>query len=174
MLRLRHSILFVCLPMLALTAAHLSAQASKVADDVWPLSVSPDGKFFAEMATGMAFGNLAIRDLATDEIRTLTRAPWPQVVYAAVFSPDGEQIGYAWQNEEGYLDIRAVEVSGSEPRILYRDPEVRYVVPKAWSPDGEHLLVVVLQRDSTGHVGLVSVSDASYRELIPMAVQPRL
>ncbi len=164
----------VWLPLLALVNPNLSAQASKVADRAMPLSVSPDGKFFAEMATGMAFGNLAIRDLATEEVRNLTRAQWPQVVFAATFSPDGQLIGYAWQNEEGYLDIRTVAVSGSEPRILYRDPGVRYVVPKAWSPDGEHLLVVALRRDSSGHVGLVSASDGSYRELISMAVQPRL
>jgi Tol biopolymer transport system component len=153
----------------------LSAQASKVADRAMPLSVSPDGKFFAEMGTGMAlFGNLTIRDLATDEIRSLTSAQLPQAVLAAVFSPDGEKIGYAWQNEEGYVDIRVVEVSGSEPRVLYRDPDVRYIVPKAWSPDGQHLLVVTLRRDSTGHVGLVSASDGSFKELISMAVQPRL
>jgi Tol biopolymer transport system component len=140
-----------------------------------PLSVSPDGEFFAEMGTAIElFGNLTIRDLATDEIRSLTSAQLPQVVLAAVFSPDGEQIGYAWQNEEGYVDIRVVEVSGSEPQVLYRDPEVRYIVPKAWSPDGQHLLVVSLRTDSTGHVGLVSASDGSYEELISMAVQPRL
>jgi Tol biopolymer transport system component len=140
-----------------------------------PLSVSPDGKSFAEMATGMAlFGNLTIRDLATDEIRSLTSAQLPEVVLAAVFSPDGERIGYAWQNEEGYVDIRVVEVSGSEPRVLYRDPDVRYIVPKDWSPDGQLLLVVTLRTDSTGHVGLVSASDGSFKELISMEVQPRL
>jgi Tol biopolymer transport system component len=153
----------------------LSAQASKVADRAMPLSVSPDGKFFAEMATGMAlFGNLTIRDLATDEIRSLTSAQLPEVVLAAVFSPDGERIGYAWQNEEGYVDIRVVEVSGSEPRVLYGDPDVRYIVPKDWSPDGQHLLVVTLRTDSTGHVGLVSASDGSFKELMSMDVQPRL
>jgi Tol biopolymer transport system component len=140
-----------------------------------PLSVSPDGKLFAEMGTGMElFGNLIIRDLATDEIRSLTGAQRNGVIWAAVFSPAGDQIGYAWQNEEDSIDIRVVEVSGSEPRVLYRDPEVRYIVPKAWSPDGQHLLVVSLRTDSTGHIGLVSASDGSYEELISMALQPRL
>jgi len=130
--------------------------------------------YFAEMATGMAFGNLSIRDVATDETRNLTSAQLPQVVLAAVFSPDGERIGYAWQNEEGYVDIRVVEVNGSEARVLYRDPNVRYTVPKAWSPDGQHLLVVQLRADSSGHVGLVSVVDGSYRELLSTPVKPRL
>jgi Tol biopolymer transport system component len=139
-----------------------------------PFAVSPDGRLFAEMGTGMAFGNLVVRDLVTDEISSLTRARLPQAVLAAVFSPDGEQIGYAWQNEDGSIDIRTVEVSGSEPRILYRDPAVRYAVPKSWSPDGQQLLVVMLRTDSTGRVGLVSTSDGSFKELVTLDVHPRL
>jgi Tol biopolymer transport system component len=178
MRRLHHSLAFVCLSVLALMTPQLSAQASKVADvpsgGSIPFAVSPDGKLFAEMGTGMAFGNLVVRDLETDEIRSLTRTQLPQAVVAAVFSPDGERIGYSWQNEDGSIDIRVVEVSGSEPRILYRDQDVRYAVPKAWSPDGQQLLVVTLRTDSTGHVGLVSASDGSFEELMSMEVHPRL
>ncbi len=179
MVRLRASCTFAWLPLLVVIAPQLSAQASKVADipsgRAAPFSVSPDGKLFAEMAGGMnAFGNLLVRDLVTDESRSLTSAQLPQAVLAAVFSPDGEQIGYAWQNEEGYIDLRVVEVSGSEPRVLYRDPNVRYTVPKAWSPDRQHLLVVALRADSSGYVGLISLADGSLRELLSMQVKPRL
>lgn len=178
MVRVRDRCLLVSLAFVALFRPQLSAQASKVADVPsgrgMPLSVSPDGMYFAEMATGMALGNLSIRDVATGEARNLTSAQLPQAVLAAVFSPDGERIGYAWQNEEGYVDIRVVEVNGSESRVLYRDPNVRYTVPKAWSPDGQHLLVVQLRADSSGHVGLVSVVDGSYRELLSTPVKPRL
>jgi Tol biopolymer transport system component len=122
----------------------------------------------------MAFGNLVVRDLTTGEIRNLTKARLPQAVVAAVFSPNGDQLGYAWQNEEGHVDIRVVDVNGSKPRVLYQDPDVRYAMPKAWSPDGQQLLVVTLRTDSTGHVGLVSVSHESFRELLASEVQPRL
>jgi Tol biopolymer transport system component len=159
-------------------APQLSAQASRVVDvpsgRAAPFSVSPDGKLFAEMAAGMTFGNLSIRDVATDEARNLTNAQLPQVVLAAVFSPDGERIGYAWQNEEGYIDIRVVETGGSEPRILYRNPTVRYTVPKAWSPDGQQLLVVQLRADSSGRIGFVSVVDGSFQQLLSIPVKPRL
>jgi Tol biopolymer transport system component len=174
MLHARSLRLLVWLPLLGVPNPQLFAQASKVADDVWPLSVSPDGQLIAEMGIGAAFGNLVVRDLETDEIRNLTNSQLPQAVWAAVFSPDGQQIVYAWQNEEVNIDLRIVDVSGSEPRILYRDPDVRHLTPKAWSPDGQHLLVVTLRSDSIGHVGLVSVSDGSFTELISMAVKPRL
>jgi Tol biopolymer transport system component len=153
----------------------LSAQASKVADvpnlHPKPLSVSPDGRFLAEIRN---MGNLAIRSMETGETTQMTRSQYPQAVSAAVFSPDGELISYAWQNEEGYVDLRVVAVSGSDPRVLFRDPDVRYLSPKAWSPDGQHLVIVALRADSTGHIALVSASDGSFEVLLSLDVRPRL
>jgi len=136
-----------------------------------PLAISPDGSVLAEIGN---MGNLAVRILETGETRQLTNSQFPQGTSAAAFSPDGRQIGYSWQNERGYVDLRVVDVTGSEPRVLYGDGDVRYMAPKAWSPDGTHLLIVVLRADSSGGAALVSVSDGSLRELPIRDVQPRL
>ena len=141
-----------------------TAQAEKIADVQYPISVSPDGRFVSTFGAG---GNLAIHDLETGEARTLTRSRLPQLVMNAVFSPDGSRIAYAWHNEDDYDDLRVIGVDGNEPRVLHRDSTVRSVWTKDWSPDGERILVTILRKDGTREIALVAASGGEPRALVP-------
>lgn len=129
--------------------------ASKIADVPYPISVSPDGQLISVFGTG---GNLAILDLDTKETRDLTSARFPQLVMSTVFSPCGEQIAYAWHNEQDFDDLRVIDTDGSEPTVLYRDAAVRSIWVKDWSPDRQFILVVLLKYDSTAQIALVPAS----------------
>ena len=112
-------------------------------------------------------GDLAIRDLETGKNRRLTnKGSWFEPVEFALFSkvsPDGKQVAYAWFNEGYFYDLRIVGLNGSEPRVLYRNEEVEYVHPHAWSPDGKHILATFSRKDTTNQIVLVSVADGSLR-----------
>jgi len=108
--------------------------------------------------------DLAIRDLATGQIRQLTKhqSVW-QSAYSSVPSPDGKQVAYSW-DQEGLWELRVIGVDGTEPRVLYSDAEVS-AYPTDWSPDGKSILTVFKRRDGTSRMALVSARDASVRPL---------
>ena len=124
---------------------------------------SSDGRYltFVDWSTG----DLAIRDMAAGENRRLTnKGSWSESAENAqvsVLSPDGEQVAYAWFNEDGFFDLRLVGFDGSNPRVLYRDDEVDYLEPAAWSPDGTHILALLNRKDRTNQIVWVSALDGS-------------
>jgi Tol biopolymer transport system component len=130
-------------------------QILKLADVPFPLSVSPDARRIAEIGFS---GNLAMRVVESGDVRNLTRATLPQLVMNGAFSPTSDRIAFAWHNEEDHDDLRVVGIDGSESRVLFRDPAVRSIWVKGWSPDGSHVLVTIQYRDAAGAVALVSES----------------
>lgn len=66
----------------------------------------------------------------------LTRYPGRQVTPA--FSPDGKQVAFAWDGENGEnLDIYVKLVDAGEPLRLTTNPAPEYT--PAWSPDGRYI-----------------------------------
>jgi Tol biopolymer transport system component len=139
-------------------------------------SPSPDGRFltFADWRPGLCC-NLAIRDLATGDIRIVVKggAGGPGAVAAApgamalgsIVSPDGGQIAFVWFSDNTY-SLRVVGVDGSSQRTLVqlsKESETAYLSPAAWSPDGASILVVLELRDTTKQIGLLSVADGALR-----------
>lgn len=129
--------------------------------------VSADGRYlsFVDWETG----DLAIRDLTTGENRRLTnKGSWFQSVEFALFStvsPDAQQIAYSWFNKDFSFDLRIIGLDGSPPRVVYRNQEIDYLQPAAWSPDGKQILVTFFRQDKTNQIVLVSVADGSARVL---------
>ncbi len=127
---------------------------------------SPDGRLLSFVDRA---GNLAVRDLETGSVRALTSAaggpPPGQFAYFSVFSRDGQQVAYAWFNEEGFYELRTVSIDGSEPRTLYRNPEAGFVQPTAFSPDGDQVLTLLFRRDNVSQIALVSTIDGTARVL---------
>ncbi len=129
---------------------------------------SPDGRYltFVDWETG----DLAVRDLKTGKNRRLTNkgprfesreyAEYPRI------SPSGKQVAYAWFNKDNFFELRIIGLDGSKPRVLYRNEEVPYASPAAWSPDGKHILATFFSsKDRSEQIVLVSVSDGSVRVL---------
>jgi len=111
--------------------------------------------------------NLAVRDLATGQIRALTAKDPKTYEFAAlsVPSPDGRNVAYAWYNTNSFTDLRLVGMDGSNPRVLHADPELTEAEPFDWSPDGKHVLAILYKKSGGSQIALVSVADGSVRVL---------
>ncbi|MFC1795073.1 protein kinase, partial [Planctomycetota bacterium] len=145
--------------------------------------ISPDSRYLSY--TDWNAGNLAIRDIATKTSWLITKntdSTWMTIdgwADNSVFSPDGTQIAYSWHNEKGlnYYDLRITDLDGSNMRVLCYDPATFYIIPYAWSPDGEEILACFGDKDKSPideqsgelhrklHLVLVAVADGSVRTL---------
>ncbi len=146
----------------------LTARQAWAGPDVDVLgSVSSDGRYLSYVDWDT--GDLAIRELRTRENRRLTRkGSWndsPEYAEFSAISPDGRQIAYAWFNKDLFYELRLIERNGGQPRVLYRNEEVRWLQPFDWSPDGKQLVAVFSRQDRTNQIVLVSVTDGSVRVL---------
>jgi len=130
-----------------------------------PGGQSPDGRYVAY--TDWATGDLAVHDVVSQTDRRLTdKGSWLQngAEYAqgATFSPDGQRIAYAWVNSDNHFELRVVRLDGGAPRMVYRNEEIAYLQPFAWSPDGRSVLAVLSRRGS-GQAATISVADGTVR-----------
>ena len=85
---------------------------------------------------------------------------------SSAISQDGKQVVYAWGNwdpDVGFYELRLVGTDGSDPRLLYRNPEVPYLKPKGWSADGTLILATFFTKDRTTQLALISAEDQSVR-----------
>ena len=145
--------------------------------------ISPDGRYLSY--TDWTAGNIAARDLVTKTSWLVTKntdSTWTTIdgwADNSVVSPDGTQIAYSWCNEKGlnFYDLRIIDFDGSNMRVLYRNPEIFYIVPYAWSPDGEEILAYLSDKNKSpvnktsgemlqkSHLVLVALADGSIRTL---------
>ncbi len=134
--------------------------------------VSPDGRYVS--VTDRSTNNLALRDLATSQIRAVTKDgvvehPHEQSPGASAFSRDGKQVAYDWYIEADDSHvlrvIAATEGASMAPRTLHYNADISSMSPTDWSPDGRWLAVVIRRKDRTAQIGMVHVSDASLRVL---------
>jgi Tol biopolymer transport system component len=128
---------------------------------------SPDGRYLT--FNDWDAGNLAIRDLDTGETRLLTnnKGPWPNnLAYPefSIWSPDGTQVAYSWWSQEEIEEIRLIGLDGSEPRVIYSNPEI-YAIVADWFPEGKTILAVFQYKDKTWQIARVSVADGTARVL---------
>jgi len=125
---------------------------------------SPEGRYLS--FTDWTKGDLAIHDILTGEDRLLTSdGSLPEsheFALNSTFAPDGRRVAYAWENLDGYHELRVVGLDGSRPRVLLSDPAIN-VYPREWSRDGEQILVSVesLEKEQSNHIGLVAAADGS-------------
>jgi len=159
-------------------ASAQSTVSGLVARQVWSGSAdtsgstSADGKYLS--FTDWTTGDLAIRDLASGENRRATHKATkdePDEAEESVISPDSSQIAYTWYDwsshnkDEWFYDLRVIPREGGQPRVLYRNDQILWLRPHAWSPDGQTLAVELQRRDRTEQLALVSVADGSVRVL---------
>ena len=131
---------------------------------------SPDGRYVSY--TDWETGDLAVRDLLTGENRRLTNngslRESGESAGVSVPSPDGRQLVYGWLNKDFVYELRLIALDGSNPQVLYRNEDMAYMRPDAWSPDGKHILAQFTRKDGANQIGWVSVADGSLRVLKTM------
>jgi len=156
-------------PIARLEALELRRVWSGSTANFYPSSPSPDGRHISEIDWDT--GDLAVIDLETGRMRRVTdKGPWgksPDFAEYSVFSPDGERIAYTWFNgKAGGYEIRSIRPDGSDMRVLVpRREDVSYIATEDWSSDRKSILVTAFRADRTSQIGIVSVSDGSYRAL---------
>lgn len=133
---------------------------------------SRDGRWLSFV--DRASGNLALRSLQDGRITPVTAkdpaAEAEQFAYFSVISRKGDQVAYAWFNEEGFYELRLAPMPGADGRpgkyrTLYRNPEAGFVQPCAFSPDGSQILTLFFRRDNISQIALVSAADGSEKTL---------
>jgi Tol biopolymer transport system component len=140
-------------------------------------SPSPDGRYFS--CTDRETGDLALQDLVTGQNRRLTKnGSWEgEFAEASVISGDGQQIAYAWYNEENGYELRVSGIDGSNARVIYsaKNPDF-YLVPLQWTLDDKQVLAALqreLQRNSREtEIALIPVGGGPLRVLKTLARYP--
>jgi Tol biopolymer transport system component len=138
-------------------------------------SPSPDGRWLAE--PDWSSGDLAVRDLSTDELHRLTaKGSWeagPELTEISMFSPDGRHLVYGWYSAElNHYELRILDFRvdddgvprGSNIRTFFSSPELSPYWLWGWSPDGE-ILTTIYRPDRTNALALVGIDDGTMRVL---------
>ena len=108
-----------------------------------PMSISPDGKYLCYMDPDT--GNLAARDLATGQVRLLTKkSSWEEssdLADSFMISPDSRKVAFEWFNsKENTFELHLIGLDGSDHRIVCTIPAGGWFEPVAWSDDVTRIL----------------------------------
>jgi Tol biopolymer transport system component len=128
---------------------------------------SPDGKSMS-FIDGQT-GNLGIRDIASGSTRRVTsKGSFGKdfgLAANSCWSPDGKRFAYSWMSQTSAMELRVIDASGSNERILYQMPN-DFAFPVVWSPDGRSIAVSLVQDLYTSwSVAVISADDGSLRIL---------
>jgi len=116
--------------------------------------------------------NVALYDLNTKEIQLVTKYDWSTKghgwAYYPVASPDGKEVVYMWaQWEWGPTDfaMHVCTTDGESRPLLKNSSNMRQIVPREWSKDGNYILTFV--QDTVGYftIGLTSVKEGKFKPL---------
>lgn len=122
-------------------------------------------------------GDLAVRDLVTGQNRHVThKGSWSksgEFAENSVPSPDGKRIAYAWYNKDNFYELRVIDTDGSNLRVLYRNPQVGYIEPKSWSPDGKKILGL-FWKDQNQKCEIMEISTADGSTRLLETFKPRM
>jgi len=125
-------------------------------------SVSADGRFYAFVDwLPSGTGNLAVRDLASGDVRRLTTASTAAEGNASepAWSADGKRIAYVWSGPSVRSSVvRVVAADGSGSRDIFRRQDT-YPSGLTWSPDGRVLAASLANfgKEVTAEVVLLAV-----------------
>lgn len=134
-------------------------------------SITPDGRRLSYV--DWETGDLAIRDLAAGTSRRLTnKGSWKDsddYAESSTVSRDGARIAYAYYNHQHRryeLRVRALSAAPTvEATTLLDSPEIIWVAPSDWSPDGSRIALQVQRMDRTAQVGFVTVESGAFTPL---------
>lgn len=128
-------------------------------------SPSPDGRWLSFMDP--ATGALSLHDLKGGPDRVIAERP-PQsreFAYFSTFDRSGDAVAYAWSNASGFYELRMVGSAGGAVRILFKNEQVGFVQPCAFTPGNKQILTLLFRRDNTSQIALVPVDGGAPRVL---------
>jgi dipeptidyl aminopeptidase/acylaminoacyl peptidase len=70
--------------------------------------------------------------------------------------------------ERGIYQLRVAAVSAgaqATPRVVFDNPDVAWLAPYDWTPDGRFIAVVLQRKDRTAALGLVATADGAFVQL---------
>jgi serine/threonine protein kinase len=131
---------------------------------LFPGTPSPDGRYlpFSEFSTG----NLALYEFATGVSRILRKGGNGDdtLVVESIVSGDSSQIAYNWNDAScDCVQLRVIDSTGANDRLLATSPGVAEIVPLEWSRDGTEILGTRKRSGGGTEVVLISTSDGSIR-----------
>ena len=115
-------------------------------------------------------GNLVLHDITTGTDRDLTNTGKMPSTFAEeiAITPDDTKVAYTW-SEAGRFQLRTLNLDAagqlSTPRIVVNDPDISWIKPYDWSPDGKSIAVDVVRKDGTAEIGIVSAEDGNLKFL---------
>jgi Tol biopolymer transport system component len=162
----------------ALGAPSVGGSAGMTYSRIWPESsmpsaadvngtISPDGRQLSYL--DWQSGNLMLRDLRAGTDRRLTgTGKWStsgEYAEKSAISRDGGRIAYAWYDGKDRYQLRVGDLKSPsvEPRTVLDDPDVRWLAPHDWSPDGRTVVVLLTRRNRKTEIALAGVGDGSLR-----------
>ncbi len=112
---------------------------------------------------------LAVRDLATLDIRRLAPTSDDEGLISALFSPDGNQVASVWAvwDRPGSLpyEVRVTAASGERSRVVHGHEAVHGTLA-GWTPDGRVLMVYFARADGTGEIVAVDLATEDARVVV--------
>ncbi|MBA3886490.1 MAG: serine/threonine-protein kinase [Acidobacteria bacterium] len=155
--------------------AAANARQVEIPDEMLPGHPSLDGQILPYADIN---GALRVFDLNTGEARILTANAGPgEFPGFSAASPDGHFVAYECDGPGG-TELRVVSTDEGrqrrEPRVLIPSGEVRTIRPFAWSPDGQHVLVLLQRGDFSSVLSLVALEDGSSRIVREFGASPPL
>ncbi len=133
---------------------------------------SPNGKYFCFVDWEKYPNDIVIKEIGTgEEIRLRNQIDLNYegdvgTPYFPTWSPDSKKIAYTWESDEGlYIELRVIEIDNPKPDVLIRVSYFKgWVTAADWSPDGQHILVLLSENDQD-QLGLISIVDSSFHLL---------
>ena len=132
-------------------------------------AVSDDGQLF--VYTEWTTGDLAVKNLATGEIRSFYGADWTTEFFEdPVFSPDEKHVVYVrYGNVRGEpTRIEVDSIDGGNREVVYDSKETRNMFTYDWSPDGETILLSSQAADRSEFLATLSLTDKTLQRLVTL------
>lgn len=122
-------------------------------------ATSPDERYVTLFESAPNRRGLFLREIATGKERLLSEKGF--VGRSMTFSPDSKVVAFL----SGRPQLRLVNADGTGERVLLESPEIAGITAHDWSADGRWILVMLVRRDQTRQLSLVSVPDGAVRIL---------
>ena len=123
--------------------------------------------------TEWATGDLAVRNMATGEVRSFYGVDWgrgPAWFEGPVFSPDDRKVAYvrfpSRTGDSTRIDVDSIEGGHRETVYDFNEPANSY--PHDWSPDGTTILISSHAADRSVFLATISLEDKTLQRLVTL------